>query len=311
MHKALNPDADISTVEVPCPLCGADQKTLLGTFHFQNKLLGLKKCEECRLVFVCPRLTEHDMDSYFQTYTDVSSAKTIDMWRAKRKPNISRDLTLLKRLLPGGGKILDVGSGYGFFQEQAQAIGYETVGVEVSARACEYANKKLGLDVRLGRIKELNLAPRIFDAAVIFDVLDYLSDPLNELLQIKRLLKKGGFLMVRVLNRIHYALLWQMIVGCSNEDNHSSFSRNPLLRKDHLIHFNQRTLKLILTKAGYDPRMALGANLAFRIEQRHITQLMRRFAGWGFSALWFLSNRRLILAPSMTFVAYKQSGDNL
>jgi len=59
----------------------------------------------------------------------------------------------------------------------------------------------------LGRIKELNLAPQIFDATVISDVLDYLSDPLNELLQINRLLKKGGFLMVRVLNRIHYALL--------------------------------------------------------------------------------------------------------
>jgi len=305
MHNALNAGADISTVEVPCPLCGSDQKKLLGTFYFQNKLLGLKECEECRLVFVCPCLTEHAMDSYFQTYTNVSSAETIERWRAKRKPNVSRDLTLLKRLLPGGGKILDVGSGYGFFLEQAQAMGYEAVGVEVSARACEYANKKLGLDVRLGRIKELSLAPQIFDAAVLFDVLDYLSDPLGELLQIKRLLKKGGFLMVRVLNRIHYALIWQKIIGSINEDFQGSFSRNPFLEKDHLIHFSQRTLKLILTKAGYEPRMVLGANLAFRIEQLHIIQLMRRFAGWGFGILWFLSNRRLILAPSMTFVAYK------
>ena len=93
--------------------------------------------------------------------------------------------------------------------------------------------------------------------------------------------------MVRVLNRIHYALLWQRIVGCSTEDNPGSLSRNPLLQKDHLMHFNQRTLKLILNKAGYEPRMALGAHLAFRIEQRHIIQLMRRFAGWGFSALCF------------------------
>jgi SAM-dependent methyltransferase len=250
MHDALNTDADISAVEVPCPLCGAGQKTLLGTFHFQKRLLGLKECEECRLVFVCPRLTEHAMDSYFQTYTDVSSTEIIDWWRTKKKPNISRDLNLLKRLLPGGGRILDVGSGYGFFLEQAQAMGYETVGIEVSARACEYANKKLGLDVRLGRIKELNLAPQIFDAAVLFDVLDYLSDPLNELLQIRRLLKKGGFLMVRVLNRIHYALLWRRIVGSFNENIRGSFSGNPFFEKDHLIHFNQSTLKLILTKAG-------------------------------------------------------------
>jgi len=305
MHNALNANTDISTVEVPCPLCGADQKKLLGTFHFQNKLLGLKECKECRLVFVSPRLTEHAMDSYFQTYTDVSSAKTIDWWRAKRKPNISRDLTLLKRLLPGGGRILDVGSGYGFFLEQAQVMGYETVGVEVSARACEYANKKLGLDVRLGRIKELNFAPQMFDAAVMSDVLDYFSDPLNELLQIKRLLKKGGFLMVRVLNRIHYALLWQRIVGSFNKHIHGSFSRNPFLQKDHPIHFNQRTLKLILTKAGYEPRMALCVRLAFMIEQPHIIQLIRRFAGGAFSILWFLSNRRLVLSPSMTFVAYK------
>lgn len=305
MHNALSTDPDISTVEVSCPLCGADQKTLLGTFHFQNKLLGLKECEECRLVFVCPRLTEHAMDSYFQTYTDVSSERTIDWWRAKKKPNISRDLTLLKRLLPGGGKILDVGFGYGFFLEQAQTMGYETMGVEVSAPACEYANNKLALDVRLGRIKDLNLAPQIFDAAVIFDVLDYLSDPLNELLQIGRLLKKGGFLMGRVLSRIHYALLWQKIVGSFNEDMRGSFSGNPFLEKDHLIHFNQRTLKLILTKAGYEPRMALCSHLAFRTEQRHIIQLMRHFAGWGFSILWLLSNRRLVLAPSMTFVAYK------
>lgn len=168
-------NAERATVEVPCPLCGTADKKLLGTFHFQGQILGLVECEECCLVYVSPRLSEEAMEVYFQTYTDVSSLEKIARWRAYNQPKIEQDLNILKSLLPRGKRILDIGCGYGFFQQQAREIGYETVGVEISRPACEYASKELGLDVRQGYLKEMGFKLETFDAVALFDVLYYLN----------------------------------------------------------------------------------------------------------------------------------------
>lgn len=305
MNNALNIDTELVTIEVPCPICGADGKEFLGTFHFQQQVLGVAECAECGLVYVSPRLTDQAMEAYFQIYTDVSSARIIARWRVNRQPHVEHDLGWLKLLLPGGGKVLDVGSGYGFFLEQARALGYETVGVELSCPACEHACRQLGLEVRLGRLEELGLAPETFDAVVCSDVLDYLSDPLGELLQMERVLRRGGFLLVRVLNRIHYARLWQAIVRRMDGRASRSFEANPFLEKDRLVFFNRRTLELILTRSRIEPILAFNARLSYWPEQNFSIRLLRRLADQVFDALWSLSGRRWCLAPSVTMVARK------
>ena len=110
-------------------------------------------------------------------------------------------LDALAALLPAGGRrLLDVGSGPGFFLHEAAQLGWDALGVEPSAAACAHA-RSLGaavveepltpaLAARLGR----------FDAAHMAEVLEHLADPAAALATVHALLAPGGALCVAVPN---------------------------------------------------------------------------------------------------------------
>jgi len=287
-----------ATVEVACPLCGAKDGKRLGTFLFQEELLGLVECRECRLVYVSPRLSDKAMDVYFQTYTDVSSPEIIARWRANKQPNVEYDLHILKRLLPGG-RILDVGCGYGFFLEQARSEGYQTMGTEISKMACEYANNTLGLDVRWGTLKELNLPATSFDVVTCIDVLYYCPAPLIDLREMYRILRPGGVIAVRVLTRIDYARAWQRITRSSAWDG------NPFFEKEHIIHFSVGTMCRMLAAAGYEILRVYPSHLTYWKRYPAGVQVVRKLSDWVFQTLWRLSGGRVCLSPSTTFIGRK------
>lgn len=301
MVNLFNNNPENDTIEVTCPLCRTDNKKLFGNFHFQGQLLGLVECQQCCLVYVSPHLSDERMTEYFQSYTDVYSNEAIEWWHYNKLPNIKVDLGILKSYCPQG-KLLDVGCGHGFFMKQAQRLGYDIFGVEVSDQACEYASRQLDLDVRMGPLEELDLTPDSFDVVTLFDTLDYLVDPLSELIQIKKLLRKGGVLIVRVLNRIQYARLWQRIFVHTYGGDFQSYDMNPFLEKDHIIHFNQPTLESTLTKSGFKVIKTFNARLSYLPQWGRIHKFSRQLAVLGFELIWLLSGYRRCFAPSLTMV---------
>ncbi len=103
-------------------------------------------------------------------------------------------LDALERAHPEGGRLLDLGCWVGFLLAEARERGWETVGIEPSAWAAEYAREQLGLDVRQDDLLGAPLDAGTWDAVVMGDVIEHLPQPGAALDRIHRLLTSEGCL---------------------------------------------------------------------------------------------------------------------
>ncbi|HEX3552707.1 MAG TPA: class I SAM-dependent methyltransferase [Thermoanaerobaculia bacterium] len=100
-----------------------------------------------------------------------------------------------------GGRVLDVGAGYGFFLSALEKAGYEASGIEVSAHAVEQARRRTrGQIVEQGAEEPFPFPDGHFDAVTLLDVIEHLKDYAATLESCRRCLKPGGKLFVITLN---------------------------------------------------------------------------------------------------------------
>jgi 2-polyprenyl-3-methyl-5-hydroxy-6-metoxy-1,4-benzoquinol methylase len=100
-----------------------------------------------------------------------------------------------------GGRVLDVGAGYGFFLAALERAGYEAHGIEVSAHAVEQARGRTRAAVlQQGAEEPFPFPDDHFDAITLLDVIEHLQDYGSTLASCHRCLKPGGKLLVITLN---------------------------------------------------------------------------------------------------------------
>ena len=226
---------------VPCALCG-------GTFTrpYLTKLgLTLVKCLRCGLVYCNPRLSAEDNairynPDYFrhEYLPSVSPPAGVDVG-AFVDDRFRPTIALLEKSGTTRGRLLEIGTGAGFFLKAAVRAGWDGSGLELSSEAAAYARDTLGLDVRQTPAEEMPFEPGSFDAVAMFEVIEHLRDPIAVLRAARRALRPGGVLVVSTpnLNALsHWALGKDWAV----------FS--PL---EHLYYFTERTLDRALVKAGF------------------------------------------------------------
>ncbi len=102
----------------------------------------------------------------------------------------------LLNLIPAGGRLLDIGCACGFLLVAARERGFTVQGVEMSAWASTHARTAYGLDVETGSLETVHLAPASYDAVVMADVVEHLTDPRRTLQGIHRVLRPGGHLLL-------------------------------------------------------------------------------------------------------------------
>ena len=108
---------------------------------------------------------------------------------------------LLKKNLPEGNlKILDVGTGAGFFAAILSKLGHKVIGVDMSTKMLAEAEKnlrelKLHAEFRKMNAQSLNFADETFDAVVTRNLTWTLPDVKAAYREWRRVLKPGGVLM--------------------------------------------------------------------------------------------------------------------
>ncbi|SHE97218.1 Methyltransferase domain-containing protein [Desulfofundulus australicus DSM 11792] len=101
----------------------------------------------------------------------------------------------MRRHLPGGSRVLDIGCGDGWLSEALP--GYEWYGVEPDPVLRETALAK-GMRAEPGSAEKLFFPDGHFDAVCLFDVLEHLPEEDPALQEVRRALKPGGLLFVSV-----------------------------------------------------------------------------------------------------------------
>ena len=225
---------------VPCALCGGAR-----TRPFSRKYgLDIVKCRECGLVYCNPRVPIEEADrryntEYFQNeYLPAVIPPNGPEDGAFLDDRYKAPLALLAHGRPPG-RLVEIGTGAGFFLKAAVRAGFDAYGLDLSADAAEYARKTLGLRVIEAPAEEMPFEPGYFSAAAMFEVIEHLRDPMSVLLAARRALATGGRLVVSTPNidaLSRYALGWQWAM------------LNPC---EHLYYFSETTLRGMLLKAGF------------------------------------------------------------
>jgi len=208
---------------------------------------SLAKCTECGLVFRNPRPSYETIKEYYKD--DYSNIFLEEQTKSYRK-GIFRHFLATSIKDKGEGRLLDVGSGYGIFLSLAKDLGWEVYGIELSMDACQFARKNFGLNVFCGDLKEASFPKDHFDVVTLWNILDHTTNPLEQLLEIKRILKDNGLLFIRLPN-----FLFQGKSRCIGEAfdrlffGHTNLSRK--IAVSHLYAFTPFSITNLLERAGF------------------------------------------------------------
>jgi SAM-dependent methyltransferase len=114
------------------------------------------------------------------------------------------------RMLPRGGRLLDVGCGDGGLLAKCARDFDEVIGVDVADTQLWAARRRLStVGVHNATLVQANVDRGLpfrdeqFDAVTLVAVLGFIFDPLTVLSEVRRVLKSGGCLAVEVLNLVY------------------------------------------------------------------------------------------------------------
>lgn len=172
------------------------------------------ECKSCGFKHIIPIPSEEELEAvYREKYYSKEKPLYIDRYKedlewwnlvySERYETFERNLPENRR------RILDVGSGPGYFLLRGKNRGWETVGIEPSAKAAAHS-RSLGLNI-VEDFFDLKTAGELgtFDAIHMSEVLEHIPDPKRLLLLARDVLAEDGLLCVVVpndYNPFQYAL---------------------------------------------------------------------------------------------------------
>ena len=231
------------TEEVDCCLCGVRGRLVHDLAPF-----GVVRCPRCGLVFISPRLAPaalqrlYDDVGYFEggVYGDAAQEpRRFDAAMLLQRTWTAGRLALLDRVRGRGpgGRLLEVGAGYGLFLDAARRAGWETSGVELSRTGARHARETLGLDVFCGQLAEAPLRPGV-DVVCAWDTVEHVPDPLDLWRTVRSLVADDG---VVLFSTPYVSSLPARLLGTR------WWTLKPA---EHIWHFTPRTHAVLLARAG-------------------------------------------------------------
>lgn len=133
--------------------------------------------------------------------------------------------------------LLDIGCSNGQFMESAKAFGWECSGIEFSRSEYLKALKK-GNKVYNGDLRSAGFEDNCFDCITLWDVIEHLISPLDELKEVHRILKPGGKVYFSTPNHLK---------GLATGKNWFGYNAS----YEHIYYFEACTLIHLLAKAGF------------------------------------------------------------
>ncbi len=274
-----------------CPICDSpNQGDYMKVDRYQ-----IVQCMRCRFLFVSPPPTKQALTAFYQQpeyykggafgYNDYFAQRESHERLARRR------LNRIEQLRPGRGRILDVGCAAGFFLKVAQDHGWDVCGVELSEDMVAYASRLIGQPIAR-RVMALDAKPASFDAITLWEYIEHIPDPRDEVRRLVELLKPGGVLALSTPN----ARYWEAV--------HQPKRWREFKPPAHIGFFTATTLRWMLISCGLEvvalPRVQPRAPAHPYAAQR-LLELLRQTVGngaerrtplwWMFSLAWRLVER--------------------
>ena len=158
----------------------------------------------------------------------------------------SAHMTIIQ-LVGSNKKVLDVGCATGQLAKRLVEKGCEVVGIEIDNESAQFA-RRYCRDVIVGDVeilKDLPYPEGYFDVIIFADVLEHLKDPQAVLTNLKRYLKKDGYILCSIPNVAHIYVRLNLLFG------KWEYRDLGILDKTHLRFFTKKTAIELVERAGY------------------------------------------------------------
>ena len=202
-----------------CPVCGRDGTEIL--FSPRESPGPISKCINCGMVYVAVVEDPHALilngpviyDGINQsTLTSSNLDEVKDSWelrdikdkeaevsclRLNALDSLKRITTYVGQLKPNM-RLLDYGSGFGFFLSVAKEQGWSAYGIEPLPATSTYARSKFDLTIITDILREDTFEKDYFDVVASFQVFEHIPNPNETMGILSKLLKRGGVILVEV-----------------------------------------------------------------------------------------------------------------
>ena len=229
-------------IKKKCILCKNEKFQLISKKTRDSKKHKIIRCLECdhMQLFPVPTLNEdkkfYDENLQSKNINDVGSIK-----RARRKmmPDTTRRYQFIKKIIPKKSRVLEIGSGHGFFLEIMKTNGFDIIGYDISKEQRKKSKKITNVPVY-----DVNMSEKIslgdkFDIVISFHTLEHIADPITLLKNIKKLLKPKGKILIEVPNSDDFHLKL------------NKFYKEFYWERAHIHYFNPKILKNVIQKSGF------------------------------------------------------------
>lgn len=227
-----------------CTVCGAESPRP----KHRKQGVGILQCRSCGVAFWTPPADFRPEDVYDGAYFgDSSAAHGYDDYAAL-EPVLRRNFARRMERIPqpqGVARLLDIGAAYGFAVSEAQRLGWDATGLEVSASAAAAARRSAPGHVVVATALCTPFASAAFDTVTLWDVIEHLADPHAAVAEVARVLRPGGRLVLTTGD------VGSLVARLSGSRWHL------YTIPEHLFFYTRRSLSVLLEAHG------------FRIESQH------------------------------------------
>jgi 2-polyprenyl-3-methyl-5-hydroxy-6-metoxy-1,4-benzoquinol methylase len=233
-----------------CPLCGGVTLLPFAADRFGDQLhFAQARCVDCRLVISQPQASQSEMNEYYQhQYYEEHWSDAPALWLLNTSRHERVTLPALKRLwsewIRPGGRVLEVGCGYGAMLEVLRVEGFDPIGIDPSLRAVSFCRTR-GLRVMVGAAPNLPFGDALFDLVIARHVIEHVSMPPAFVSELARLIRPGGLLVFETENIWTSQYTWDRVRAFVT-------ARIPPFRSstDHTFVFAAAHLEQLLLQAG-------------------------------------------------------------
>ena len=287
-----------------CNLCvGSDLKILFHSGEYPDGQRGnIFQCRGCGLIFrdPYPRINSFSGQQTHQTRRPDKPDK-LSEGRITLFNSYMRSITHFRFY----NRLLDVGSGEGYFLKLCSIDGWDVWGVEEVSELAEFTKKEYGISVFNGTLEGAKYPDNFFDIVVFLNVLEHLVDPYSALSETFRILRPGGGILFRfpnpafhITSRWLFTKLYRLWKGIRRFD-HSVI---------HLYSFNRTTIHNYLTKAGFRSTTFQNTSIAcssITTQGNSIKRLLIHVVEGFIELIKIISGGRFLIGSSLTVLAVK------
>ncbi|MDC7126687.1 MAG: methyltransferase domain-containing protein, partial [Spirochaetales bacterium] len=222
-----------------CRGCGAAHKEII----YRNRNFSFYKCPDCGLVnqvYFGHEKMEYGTDYFFTDYQKQYGKTYLEDFDKIKTSGKKRCYEIQHFCI--GGRLLDIGCGYGPFLSAAADSGFDVYGIDISKNAADWVSDNLGFRTAVSSVEEFSpsiLDVENFDVVSMWFVIEHLESFPDILRKINKLLNIGGVFAVATPN-------FKGITGVKNPVRF--FEQNPL---DHYTVWSPESAKKLFSNFGF------------------------------------------------------------